>query len=331
MLPLIPLETGNPVTLLKRHPVRARALAAAAANTLGPASRLGAALLAPRADRLSRAWLAAQENPYLPEIDAMAELLPIRGLHTLNVCFEWGCTSGVWPSPEGPVLRRVMDWPFPVLGENMVVLRMDGPAGEFFAITWPGIAGIFQGWAPNRFAIAINQAPMRRHGAGFLGDWLINRIAVRKSKAMPPAHLLRQVFERAPNYEIARQVLCETELAVPAIFALAGPDTGCIIERSETGYGVREMEAGPVCVTNHFESALENEGKGWRPRPLDSAGRLNCANGLCDTHFTEEFGWFVPPIANANSRLAFTATARGPLVVMGTYGAKPVTKILRLR
>lgn len=331
MLPLIPLETGNPVTLLQRHPEKARALAAAAANTLGLASRLAFAALARRTDQLSRDWLVRQDNPYLEEIDAMAGILRIPGVHALNVCFEWGCTSGIWPSADGPVLRRAMDWPFPLLGETMVVLRQQGPAGEFFAITWPGIAGLFQGWAPGRFAIAINQAPMRRHNATLLGDWLINRIAVKKSTALPPAHLLRQVFERAPDYDTAKEILCATELAVPAIFALAGRDTGCIIERSEHGCGVRELTNTSVCVTNHFESALNKEGKGWRPRPIDSAGRLACANGLCDTHFAAEFGWFVPPIANANTRLAFNASARGPLTLMGTYGAKPVTEIFRLR
>lgn len=331
MLPLIPLEAGNPITLLQRHPGKARALATAVTDTFGLASRLAAFALAPAADRLSRNWLVRQNNPYLPEIDAMGAMLRLPGIHALNVCFEWGCTSGVWPSPEGPVLRRVMDWPFPALGENMVVLRQDGPAGEFFAITWPGIAGIFQGWAPERFAIAINQAPMRRHGRGFVGDWLTSRIAVKHTRALPPAHLLRQVFELAPDYETARAMLCDTELAVPAIFALAGRETGCIIERTETGCGLRQMQAGPLCVTNHFESALKDEGKGWRPRPIDSAGRLECAHGLCETHFSEEFGWFVPPIANSNSRLAFSVTARGPLTLMGTYGARPVTEILRLR
>jgi hypothetical protein len=86
-----------------------------------------------------------------------------------------------------------------------------------------------------------------------------------------------------------------------------------------------------LCAANHFQTALNDHGKGWRPRPIDSAGRLTCADGLCDAHFQEDFGWFVPPIANANSRLAFTASAAGPLTLMGTDGATPVTEIFRLR
>ena len=228
------------------------------------------------------------------------------------------------------MLRRVLDWGFPQLGETMVMLRSMGAAGEFHGITWPGLSGLFQGVAKGRFAIAINQAPMRRHGAGFLGDWLKNRLETKRSRALPPAHLLRQVFETAPDYAAAKEMLRSMEIAVPAILVLAGPDDGCIIERTEKGHGVREMAGRPLCTTNHFLTALDRDGLGWRPRPIDSAGRLACASGLCETHFHEDSGWFVPPIANPNSRLAFEATAAGRLILMGTAGAKPVTQTLRL-
>jgi len=99
LLPEIPLEHGSPLALLQRQPDKARDLAAAAAGTFGLASRAAAALAAPLADCLSRDWLLAQDNPFLPEIDAIAATLRIPGVHALNVCFEWGCTSGVWPAP----------------------------------------------------------------------------------------------------------------------------------------------------------------------------------------------------------------------------------------
>jgi hypothetical protein len=68
------------------------------------------------------------------------------------------------PSP------RLLDWGFPKLGENLVVAHQSGPAGDFHNITWPGIAGIYQAVARGRFAAAINQAPMRRHGPGLATD-----------------------------------------------------------------------------------------------------------------------------------------------------------------
>jgi hypothetical protein len=326
-LTVIPLETGNPLELVRRYPGRARAMAFAATDTFGMASRVTAAAVAPSTDRASRAWLLRQNNRYLPEIDAMAAILGIRGVHSLNVCFEWGCTGGIWPSPNGPMLRRVLDWPFPRLGESVMVAHQ--PQEQFFNIGWPGLAGLFQGLAPGRFAAAINQAPMRRHGRGYIGDWFSNRVAVGRGMGLPPAHLLRSIFENAPDYAAAKKLLCETPVAVPAIFLLAGTrgGEGCVIERLEETCAVREMGDGAVCAANHFE-ALSGA---WRPRPIDSAGRAACARALVPQGTPDDFGWFKPPIANINSRLVFNALARqGALALMGTRGATPTTEIFRL-
>ena len=322
-LTVIPLETGSPLDLVRRHPARARAMAQAAAETFGTASRLAVAAVGPAADRASRAWLQRQNNPYLPEIDAMAAILGIRGVHALNVCFEWGCTGGIWPSPDGPVLRRVLDWPFPRLGESTVVAWQ--AEERFFNIGWPGLAGLFQGLAPGRFAAAINQAPMRRHRRGFVGDWLTNRVAVKNNKALPPAHLLRSIFETSPDYASAKKQLCQTPLAVPAIFLLAGihHGEGCVIERTETAYAIREMGAGHVSAANHFEALTGL----WRPRPIDSAGRAACARGLKAHAGAHDFSWFTAPVANINSRLIFNAAAgSGALGLIGTRGSAPTTE-----
>jgi hypothetical protein len=39
---------------------------------------------------------------------------------------------------------------------------MRGPAGEYYSVTWPGYVGTLTALAPDRFAAAINQAPLRR-------------------------------------------------------------------------------------------------------------------------------------------------------------------------
>ena len=321
-LTVIALETGSPLELVRRHPHRARAMVAAALDTFGTASRLAGNAIAPAADRVSRAWLQRHANPYLAEIDSMASILGIRGVHALNVCFEWGCTGGVWPSPDGPVLRRVLDWPFPRLGENTIVAWQEEE--QFFNIGWPGLAGMFQGLAPGRFAAAINQAPMRSHRRGFIGDWVTNRIAVKNNKAVPPAHLLRSIFEQAPDYASAKKQLCQAPLAVPAIFLLAGiqDGEGCVIERTETAHAIREMDNGAVTAANHFEVLTGL----WRPRPIDSAGRAACARSLDGHAAADDFSWFSAPIANVNSRLVFNAMTRtGALGLMGTKGSMPTT------
>jgi hypothetical protein len=323
-IPYVDIRGRTPLDLLKAYQPSAHALVVAATNTFGGLSRAASVAALPLGDRISRTWLERGNNPYLGEIRAMAELLGRSGVWLLNVCFEWGCTGGVWQGEDGAVMRRVLDWPFPGLGEYIVVSHQSGEAGDFLNVTWPGMSGIYQANAPGRFACAINQAPMRSHGFGIAGDWLAQRVATAKTAALPPAHLLRQVFETAPDYETAKRMLSETPLAVPAIFILAGLDQGCVIERTENDCVVREMENGRVCVANHFVGREQ----GWRARPIDSPGRLACALALDEA--AEDFAWFAPPIANVNSRLAMSATPRnGALAVMGTEGVRPVTDVFR--
>lgn len=335
-LPVIPyadIRGGTSLDLLERYPGRAHALVRAATGTFGFASRAAATVALPLGDRASRAWMQRADNPYLGEIDAIADRLKIRGVHFLNLCFEWGCTGGVWRSGDGPTMRRVLDWPFPTLGTSMIVAHQSGRAGDFYNITWPGLTGSFQGLAPGRFAAAINQAPMRSHAYGHAGDWLKNRIAARAATGMPPAHLLRLVLETARDYAGAKAMLSETRLAVPAIFLLSGvaSDEGCIIERTETRHAIRPLDGERVCVANHFESHVEHARGGWRARPIDSQGRAAAARALTDQDLEGDFGWFVPPIANINSRLAFVANAAtGSLALMGTSGTAPATQVFRL-
>ncbi len=329
-IPYVDIRGFTPLELLFLRRKSALHLVEAAKGTFGKTARAAFASSVTLADRASRRWLERSHNPYLVEIAGAAEALDISGVYTLNVCFEWGCTSGVWLRDDSALLRRVLDWPFPSLGEHLVVAHQNGPAGDFFNVTWPGYSGVLQAVAPNRFAAAINQAPMRRGGAGLVADWLFGRIAAGRNLALPPAHLLRRAFETAPDYAAAKAMLCETPIAVPAVFVLSGQyrDDGCVIERTEDAFAVRDMTNGHVCATNHFESRLNDSGYGWRARPIDSHGRLVCARTIGSV---SGFSWFAPPIANLNSRLAMTAQARGPsLAVMGVAGTEPVTEIFHL-
>lgn len=330
-IPYVDNRDGTPLDLLAQFPERARSLANASMDMFGPARHIARNVALPLGDSASRAWLERTRNPYLDEIHAIARTLGISGAYFLNVCFEWGCTSSAFQAARGMLLRRVLDWPFPSLGESVVVAHQKGSAGEFFNVTWPGLSGIYQAMAPGRFSAAINQAPMRQHGAGFVGDWTHNRLRVRRSNAIPAAHLLRQVFETAADYSEARQILCTRPLAVPAIFILAGinDDEGCVVERTEDQFGLREMESDRVCATNHFETPLDGR---WLARPIDSAGRLRAARALTCDATSDLFGWFTPPIANSNSRLVVNANAgTGDLAVLGTAGAQPVTATFYLR
>jgi hypothetical protein len=325
-IPLVDLRGYTPLELLFLYRTRAQILARGALQLFGPARFLAAV-----PDRASRRWLEKSANPYLAEITQIAGAVGVPGTFLLNTCVEWGCTAAALASEHGPVLQRVLDWPFPRLGELCVVVQFRGMLGDYFAVTWPGFSGVLQGMAPGRFAAAINQAPMRKSGGGLAGDWLAGRIRVGKTGALPPTHLLRQVFETARDYQVAKTMLCQTKLAVPIIYTLTGtrPGEGCVIERTEDSCAVREMGASRACATNQFETPMGGFTDGWRPRPIDSAGRYAVALTLRPD--MDGFGWFVPPIANVNSRLVMTANAAtGTLKVLGTDGMDPATEVFDL-
>lgn len=332
-IPLADIRGGSPVDLLDNYGGQARSLAHASMEVFGPAAGLARNLALPVADRISRAWLERTKNPYLNEIHALATRLGIPGVYALNVIFEWGCTSGAFETESGVQLCRVLDWGFPKLGENLIVAHQSGPAGDFHNITWPGIGSIYQAVAHGRFAAAINQAPMRRHGPGIGTDWLRNRFVVHRDGGMPPEFLLRQVFETARDYADAKEILSHTRIAVPVIYTLVGtrPSEGCVIERVENDFALREMADDRVCTANHFLSHLNGYGRGWLPRSHDSGERARQADALPRHDIESDFAWFTPPIANPKSRLALNANAvTGEFSLIGLAGTTRVTEVFRL-
>ncbi|GAA0552959.1 hypothetical protein FHS83_001554 [Rhizomicrobium palustre] len=324
-IPYVDLRGYSPLELLYLFRKEAHLLADGALSLVGKGP---GHLIASLTDAASRRWLAKANNPYLEEIGLIASALRRPGAYVLNTCVEWGCTSGAWATSSGPLLRRVLDWPFPRLGEFPVVAQFRHQAGDYFSVTWPGFSGVLQAMAPERFAAALNQAPRRKHAGGFAGAWISGRVKTASTRALPPVHLLRRVFESAKDFLSAKSLLMMSPLAVPAIFTLSGtrPGEGCVIERTEDAYAVREMDEGRVCAANSFETRLKESELGWKARPIDSAGRLSKAMLLEGGE--NNLSWFEAPIANVNSRLVMIANAAtGMLKVMGTAGTTPVTEV----
>ena len=290
---------------------------------LGPA---GTALrpLLPLGDRISARRLAAMADPYRDEILALPALLGRPGPAAFSLSYEFGCTARVFETGGAPQLFRVLDWPFHGLGARIEVVHLSGPAGDWVTATWPGVMGALHGAAPSRFAIALNQAPERQTGFGRIrfgraADWLTSKHRFLNQTGLPPQHLLRQVFEQAPDYRTALQMLTETPVAVPVIYTLAGtrPGEACVIERLETA-ATKPSE--PI-ATNHFTTTL---GAGrWRSRGHDSPGRHRAACALATAPPVDRLQ---PPILNPLTRLALTLDATGHLSVAGYEGATRVTQ-----
>ncbi|MEM7223595.1 MAG: hypothetical protein AAF495_11480 [Pseudomonadota bacterium] len=319
-IPVLELGTAAPVAMVEAERARTLSLVAAATRFV-PRPALQAA------DHLSRRWLERADTPYLPEIAAVAEALGQPGGWFLNACYEWGCTSAVGPLPgkETNRLIRVLDWTLAGLGKTIVAARRAGPAGPWTDLTWPGYSGVIQALAPGRFAAAFNQAPMHVKGSGYLLDWARNRHAVWRRPALPPAHLLRRVFDQAASYAQAKTWLVETPLALPAIFLICGPKAGeaCVIERLEDHAEVIE---GPAAAANHWQRVERPS----RPRGAGSPGRrdqLARDQGSAG----DDFAWLRPPVLNPTTRLAMTAEpATGNLKAQGFEKDGPATAVLCL-
>lgn len=279
-------------------------------------------------NRLSRHWLTRNANPYLDEIEALAGLAGRPGVHLLNMSYEWTCTSAAVPDPGGGArLLRTLDWPLDGLGRNIVVAHMQGPAGAYENVTWPGFTGVATAMAPGRFAAALNQPPMRRWTSSCWLDWVVNRARVWRRRALPPVHLLRQVFDSCKTYDEAKARLVETPLAMPAFFTVVGTaaEQGCVIERTEDAAFVRDA---PAVAANHWVAAP----LGGRHRGVDSAGRhkqMEARHG--DAGASGPFDWVTAPILIPTTRLAVVANPRtGRLAVRGWEADGPATQVLEL-
>ncbi len=332
-IPFIDIREKSPIDIVKEYKDRCKKLVKSNQATFGFIAKILSYFILPVTDFFAGRWLKKSKNPYRDEIAKLQKASAKTGVKTLNLSYEWGCTSGVYSDGTAAKLTRVLDWPCPALGETIVVAHQKGAAGEYHNITWPGVSGIFNAVAKGRFAAALNQAPMRLHNNGVLLSWLRNRIKFYKSNALPPAHLLRKVFDEAKSYDEAKKILVETPIALPVLFTLSGtnPGEGCVIERLENQAVVRELQGGIVTTTNHFESNFNGIGSGWLPRAEDSCARSDASKALPHADVDDKFSWYKAPVANEYSRLAMVANAAtGELQVMGTLGAKPVTQVFKI-
>lgn len=305
------------IGLVRKRPEAAGAVMDAVLSGMGPTGRIVRPALA-RADRMAERWLRRAGDPYLDEILAVRAAVGRPGPVAFSLSYEFGCTTRVFDGAP-PTLFRTLDWPFRGLGERVQIVHLRGPAGDWTTATWPGVVGVVHGVAPGRFAAALNQAPERRSGLGRPVDWLSGKRRFWRSRGLPPTHLLRRVLETCPDYESAREVLATTPLAAPAIFTLAGTERGqaVTIERTETAMASLSRPA----AANAF-SEIEAPRR-WRPRGIDSAGRLAqiCALDVAPAHDA-----IAPPILNALTRLAVTMTPAGHLSVTGFDGPARTTE-----
>ena len=218
-IPVVDVRDGGASRHAREQLERARALRDTVVAWLPPFIRP----LVPMFDGIARRWLLRSQSPYVEEVSAIADLLGLPGVWFLNGSYQWCCTALAREEDGVPWLARTLDWQFPGLGRFVTIARMRGPAGDYDSVTWPGYVGALTALTPDRFAAAINQAPLRRRTLDprlrpF--DLAVNLVTtLRHSRAIPPDHLLRRVFETAHDYADAKHVLQATPVARPVIGA----------------------------------------------------------------------------------------------------------------
>lgn len=274
-------------------------------------------------DRISRNWLVKNQSPYLAELDAIADLSKRPGTYFLNVNYEWGCTTAAKPSPDGTSARllRVLDWGVGGLGRHMIACRIKSAVGPWISLTWPGFTGVLQAMAPGRFAAAINQPGVKKRSRFIVLDWALGKREVWRSPHMQPVHLLRRVFEEAPDFATAKRMLVETPICAPVIYILAGvkPDEVCVIERQETSARVLSEHA---CAANEWQTD-------WQPGHFRVWKSTKRVAALQAEPGTMDLAWLKPPIFYFATRLALVAdAAQGRMIAQGFERSGPATAVL---
>jgi hypothetical protein len=326
-IPVVDVREGGALRHAQEHSEQALALRDAIIAWFPPFIRP----LVPMLDGVARRWLLRSQSPYVDEVRAIADLLGRPGTWFLNGSYQWSCTALAREEDGAPWLARTLDWEFPGLGRFVAVARMRGPAGEYCSVTWPGYVGTLTALAPDRFAAAINQAPLRRRTLDprlrpF--DLAANLVTtLRHSRAIPPDHLLRRVFETARDYAEAKHMLQTTPVARPVIYTLAGCRAGdrCIIERTEAGE--RTRSADPGAANDWLDGSPRWEGRIVAAKILTSTFEEAAENsrlrreGLAQwrgSFVRDSFAWVVPPVLNPCTRIAVEmCPARGILRSIG--------------
>jgi len=325
-IPVVDIRTGGPVRRAIDGAVRARALRDECVAWLSPA----AVRMLPGIDAVTRRWLHRSASPYVGEIAAIATTLGYPGIWFLNGCYEWGCSALAREQAGAPWLARTLDWPFPGLGRYVEIAHMQGPAGTFDNVGWPGYAGVLTASAPGRFAAAINQAPLRRrtrHPWLRPYDMALNAARTWRIRFIPPDHLLRNVFETCASYGEARHRLETTPIARPVIYSLVGCEAGerCVIERTEEGFTTRVEKT--AATNDWFEGKPSWEARTradliftrtYEETAANSRTRREHFENWTGQFSSDSFDWVAPPILNPYTRLAVEmCPAKGILRAVG--------------
>lgn len=274
-------------------------------------------------DMVAKRWLDRVKPPYFADVLAVSKAMGISGIAALNLSFEFACTTGAGFIEGKPVMRRTLDWSLKDMAEHVVGAKLEGAYGPYLTLTYPGFVGALQGLLPGKFAVAINQAPLRKVTGFKLADWPLSIVRSFSSSFMPATFLLRQVLETCPDYDTTVAMLKDTPLSIPAIYTIVGAEEGqsLVIEREQEKAWLHTESF----AANHWENG-EAQGKKRTP---DSRKRRS---EMLHTFTSKEpFEWLKKPILNERTILAFEADVQeGALSAVAVKDEEKISEVLTM-
>lgn len=209
--------------------------------------------------------LLAEMEGMSSALEATPAQVLLANLHYDMLKVVLGCTAFAVDTPSGPLHARNLDWwtAARALNEGTVVTRfINGPAGEFLTVGWPGFVGAFSGVARKRFAVTLNAVLSDEPG----------------QITLPVVMLIRQVLETAAHFDEAVERLSTTTIATDCLLLVTGPDKGqmVVVERTPTKHAHRFAVAGePLRVTNDYVAIDTDTGEPANELMQTSCGRYD--------------------------------------------------------
>jgi hypothetical protein len=274
-------------------------------------------------DVFAKRWLKKTNMPFSADVFAVGKALGMSGIASLNLSFEFGCTTGAGSIDGKQVMRRTLDWPLTEMAPHVVAAKLEGTRGPYLTLTYPGFVGALQGVVPGEYSVAVNQAPLTKVTGVKAIDWLLSVQRTLSSGFTPPAFLLRQVLESCATYDEAVAMLTDTPICIPAIYTIAGAEDGqnLVIERVQE----KAWQHSESFAANHWENG-EAPGKKRTP---DSRRRRS--EMLHTFTATDTLAWLKEPILDPTTVLAFEADVKeGVLSAVAVKDGERISQVLTI-
>jgi predicted choloylglycine hydrolase len=150
----------------------------------------------------------------------------------------------------GMIHLRNLDWSLDGMKEGTVILDyINGPCGDFQAVSLPGQVGVLSGVAKDRFSATINLAPASE--------------VIIKNNRWVAQFLLRYIFENCFSYSDALSFLATAKTVGPTFIQLVGVNSGeaCTIETMpQSPNMIHFYNQEPLAITNHYKHLTEQDG-----------------------------------------------------------------------